>query len=78
MGRSGGVVVYESTGPWHRALEEALAGELPLSRVNALRARRFAQALGQGEDGRGGRLGAGQDGRGDGAAARGAVDADAA
>ena len=40
-------VVYESTGPWHRALEEALAGELPLSRVNALRARRFAQALGQ-------------------------------
>ena len=40
-------VVYESTGPWHRALEEALAGELPLSRVNAMRARRFAQALGQ-------------------------------
>ncbi len=40
-------VVYESTGPWHRALEEALAGELPLARVNALRARRFAQALGQ-------------------------------
>lgn len=40
-------VVYESTGPWHRALEEALSGELPLSRVNALRARRFAQALGQ-------------------------------
>ena len=40
-------VVYESTGPWHRALEEALAGELPLARVNAMRARRFAQALGQ-------------------------------
>ena len=40
-------VVCESTGPWHRALEEALAGELPLSRVNAMRARRFAQALGQ-------------------------------
>ena len=40
-------VVYESTGPWHRAFEEPLAGELPLARVNALRARRFAQALGQ-------------------------------
>ena len=40
-------VVYESTGPWHRALEEALAGELPLCRVNAMRARRFAQAMGQ-------------------------------
>ena len=40
-------VVYESTGPWHRALEEALAENLPLARVNALRARRFAQAVGQ-------------------------------
>ena len=40
-------VVYESTGPWHRALEEALAATLPLSRVNATRARRFAQAMGQ-------------------------------
>ena len=40
-------VVYASTGPWHRAFEEALAGELPLARVNAMRARRFAQALGQ-------------------------------
>ena len=40
-------LVYESTGPWHRAFEEALAGTLPLSRVNAKRARRFAQALGQ-------------------------------
>ena len=40
-------VVYESTGPWHRALEEALADTLPLACVNALRARRFAQALGQ-------------------------------
>ena len=40
-------VVYESTGPWHRALEETLAGELPLCRVNAMRARRFAQAMGQ-------------------------------
>ena len=40
-------VAYESTGPWHRALEDALGNELPLARVNAMRARRFAQALGQ-------------------------------
>lgn len=40
-------VAYESSGPWHRALEEALGHELPLARVNATRARRFAQALGQ-------------------------------
>ena len=40
-------VVYESTGPWHRSMEEALAARLPLARVNAMRARRFAQALGQ-------------------------------
>ena len=40
-------IVYESTGPWHRALEEALADGLPLARVNALRARRCAQAVGQ-------------------------------
>ena len=40
-------VVYESTGPFHRALEETLAGSLPLARVNAARARRFAQAMGQ-------------------------------
>ena len=46
-GESVDAVVYESTGPWHRALEEVLAPRLPLKRVNALRARRFAQALGQ-------------------------------
>ena len=40
-------VVYESTGPYHRALEETLAGTLPLARVNAACARRFAQAMGQ-------------------------------
>ena len=40
-------VIYESTGPWHRAFEEALAERLPLTRVNAMRARRFAQALGE-------------------------------
>ena len=40
-------VVYESTGPCHRDLEEALARVLPMARVNAARARRFAQAMGQ-------------------------------
>ena len=41
-------VVYEPTGHWHRAFEEALlkAG-LPLARANPLQARRFAQAMGQ-------------------------------
>ncbi len=47
IGASASRVGYESTGPWHRALEETLAGRLPLSRVNAMRARRFAQAMGQ-------------------------------
>ena len=41
------VVVYESTGHCHRDFEEALAGRLPLARVNAMRARRFAQAVGK-------------------------------
>ena len=40
-------LVYESTGSWHRAFEESLAEKLLLSRVNANRARRFAQALGE-------------------------------
>ena len=40
-------VVYESTGLCHRDFEEALAGRLPLARVNATRARRFAQAAGE-------------------------------
>ena len=58
-------VVYESTGPWHRAMEEALSARLPLARVNALRARRFAQALSPGgQDGRGGCPGPGPDGGG--------------
>ena len=39
-------VVYESTGPWHRRLEETLADTLPMACVNAMRARRFAQAMG--------------------------------
>ena len=46
IGPEADCLVYESTGPWHRAFEEALAETLPLSCVNAKRARRFAQALG--------------------------------
>ena len=47
IGPEADCLAYESTGPWHRAFEEALAETLPLSRVNAKRARRFAQALGE-------------------------------
>lgn len=39
-------VVYEATGPYHGAFERALAGHLPLVKVNPLQARRFAQARG--------------------------------
>ena len=39
-------VVYEPTGPYHAAFERALAGRLPLVKVNPLQARRFAQARG--------------------------------
>jgi len=39
-------VVYEATGPYHAAFERALAGCLPLVKVNPLQARRFAQARG--------------------------------
>ncbi len=46
VGDAATLVVYESTGPWHRAFEERLAGRLSLARVNALLARRFAQAMG--------------------------------
>ena len=47
IGDTGTLLVYESTGPWHRDLEESLAGRLALARVNPLRARRFAQAMGE-------------------------------
>ena len=41
-------VIYEPTGQFHRAFEQVLLkAELPLVRVNPLRARRFAQAIGQ-------------------------------
>lgn len=39
-------IVYEPTGPYHRALEQALGGKFPLVKVNPLQARRFAQASG--------------------------------
>ena len=40
-------VVFEPTGPYHRAFEAACAAAgLPLCKVNPLQARRFAQALG--------------------------------
>ena len=39
-------VVYEATGPYHAAFERALAGRLPLVKVNPLQARRFAQVCG--------------------------------
>lgn len=41
-----GRVVYEATGPYHKAFERACAGQLPLVKVNPLQARRFAQASG--------------------------------
>lgn len=39
-------VVYEPTGPYHKAFETVLGGTLPLIRVNPLQARRFAEAHG--------------------------------
>lgn len=39
-------IVFEPTGPYHRALEAALSTKFPLVKVNPLHARRFAQACG--------------------------------
>jgi transposase len=39
-------IVYEPTGPYHRAFEVAMATQFPLVKVNPLQARRFAQAQG--------------------------------
>ena len=36
-------IVFEPTGPYHRGLETALSGRFPLSKVNPLQARRFAE-----------------------------------
>lgn len=41
-------IVYEPTGPYHRSFEQALAkAGLPLAKVNARQARRFAEATGK-------------------------------
>ena len=37
-------IVFEPTGPYHRAFEKALSGKFPLVKVNPLQARRFAEA----------------------------------
>ena len=39
-------IVFEPTGPYHRAFEAALSGKYPLVKVNPLQARRFADASG--------------------------------
>ena len=39
-------IVFEPTGPYHRAFEAALSAKLPLVKVNPLQARRFAEACG--------------------------------
>ena len=39
-------VVFEPTGPYHKAFEAALGGVFPLVKVNPLQARRFAEAHG--------------------------------
>jgi transposase len=39
-------IVFEPTGPYHKAFEAALGNSLPLVKVNPLQARRFAEAHG--------------------------------
>jgi transposase len=39
-------IVFEPTGPYHRAFERALSKRFPLVKVNPLQARRFAQTCG--------------------------------
>ena len=39
-------IVFESTGPYHRAFETALSGKFPLVKINPLQARRLAQVCG--------------------------------
>ena len=39
-------VVYESTGSYHLPMEDAMAGDLPLSRQNPKRVKHFAKAVG--------------------------------
>jgi transposase len=39
-------IVFEPTGPYHKAFEAALGAEFPMVKVNPLQARRFAEAHG--------------------------------
>ena len=39
-------IVFEPTGPYHKAFETALGEKFPLVKVNPLQARRFAEAYG--------------------------------
>jgi len=39
-------IVFEPTGPYHRAFEKSLSGKFPLVKINPLQARRFAEACG--------------------------------
>ena len=39
-------IVFEPTGPYHRAFEKALSGKFALVKINPLQARRFAEACG--------------------------------
>ena len=41
-------IVFEATGPYHRAFETALSGKYPLVTVNPLQARRVAEACSTG------------------------------
>lgn len=47
LGKSAVVrIVFEATGPYHRAFETTLSGKYPLMKVNPLQARRFSEACG--------------------------------
>ena len=39
-------IVFDPTGPYHRAFEVALSGKFPLVKVNPLQTHRFAEACG--------------------------------
>jgi len=39
-------IMFEPTGPYHRGFETALSGRFPLTKINPLQARRFAEASG--------------------------------
>ncbi len=45
--------VFEATGPYHRALEKAFSGKVPLVKVNPLQARRLRKPAGPHQGGRG-------------------------